>query len=42
MTYAIDASLDARHPIEPHHYRTSVIQLPDGPPLWTMWRSPMA
>lgn len=21
---------------------TSVIQLPDGPPLWTMWRAPMA
>jgi len=26
-----------------HGYRVrSVIDLPDGPPLWTMWRSPMA
>jgi len=25
-----------------HGYRVrSVIELPDGPPLWTMWRSPM-
>jgi GNAT superfamily N-acetyltransferase len=26
-----------------HGYRIrSVIELPDGPPLWTMWRAPMA
>jgi len=90
----LDAALDARHPLEPHHYLailavrpdqqnrgigsalldrhhsrldraglpayleandprnrdlylrhgyacTSVIKLPDGPPIWTMWRAPM-
>jgi predicted N-acetyltransferase YhbS len=26
-----------------HGYQVrSVIELPDGPPVWTMWRSPMA
>lgn len=91
---ALDAAIEASHPVEPHHYLAflavrpekqnrgigsalldrhharidragipayleandprnrdlylrhgyqvrSVIDLPDGPPLWTMWRSPM-
>jgi GNAT superfamily N-acetyltransferase len=39
--------LEANHPRNRdlylrHGYRVrSVIELPDGPPLWTMWRSPM-
>jgi GNAT superfamily N-acetyltransferase len=44
----LPAYLEANHPRNRdlylrHGYRVrSVIELPDGPPLWTMWRSPMA
>jgi hypothetical protein len=44
----LPAYLEANHPrnrdlYARHGYRVrSVIELPDGPPLWTMWRSPMA
>jgi GNAT superfamily N-acetyltransferase len=43
----LPAYLEANHPRNRdlylrHGYRVrSVIELPDGPPLWTMWRSPM-
>ena len=43
----IPAYLEANHPRNRdlylrHGYRVrSVIELPDGPPLWTMWRLPM-
>ncbi|MET0423043.1 MAG: GNAT family N-acetyltransferase [Actinoplanes sp.] len=44
----LPAYLEANHPRNRdlylrHGYQVrSVIELPDGPPLWTMWRSPMA
>lgn len=43
----LPAYLEANHPRNRdlylrHGYRVrSVIELPDGPPLWTMWRPPM-
>lgn len=43
----LPAYLEANHPrnrelYQRHGYQVrSVIELPDGPPLWTMWRSPM-
>ncbi len=43
----IPAYLEANHPRNRdlylrHGYRVrSVLDLPDGPPLWTMWRAPM-
>jgi GNAT superfamily N-acetyltransferase len=43
----LPAYLEANHPRNRDLYRRhgyqvrSVIDLPDGPPLWTMWRSPM-
>jgi GNAT superfamily N-acetyltransferase len=43
----LPAYLEANHPRNRdlylrHGYRVrSVIELPDGPPLWSMWRSPM-
>ena len=43
----LPAYLEANHPRNRdlylrHGYRVrSVIELPDGPPIWTMWRSPM-
>jgi len=43
----LPAYLEANHPRSRelyvrHGYRVrSVIELPDGPPIWTMWRSPM-
>jgi len=44
----LPAYLEANHPrnrdlYQRHGYQVrSVIELPDGPPLWTMWRPPMA
>jgi len=43
----LPAYLEANHPrnrdlYQRHGYQVrSVIELPDGPPLWTMWRTPM-
>jgi GNAT superfamily N-acetyltransferase len=43
----LPAYLEANHPrnrdlYQRHGYQVrSVIELPDGPPLWTMWRPPM-